>query len=156
MQQRQIGVVFRWSVLQPEGHTAVASAACSWCQLGQDWDRQSIKPLAATRFTRRACSTFKVSKLIDKLSQAFIKIKKHYPSFSVKLRTSISTNDVCNKIIWSLNITSQLMQVVTICYIRVTRDRYNVTSDFCPGHVSGHQPDWPRNSCHIFASFRFS
>ena len=69
---------------------------------------------------------------------------------------NMSTNSVGNKIIWSLNITSQLMQVVTICYIGVTRERDIVTSEFCPGHVSGHQPDWTRNSCHIFASFRFS
>ena len=48
------------------------------------------------------------------------------------------------------------MQVVTICYIRVTRDEDFVTSEFCPGHVSGHQSDWPRNSCHIFTRFRFS
>ena len=42
------------------------------------------------------------------------------------------------------------MQVVTICYIRVTRDI--VTSEFTPDHVSGHWPDWPRNICHIFTS----
>lgn len=59
--------------LMPEGFTAVAAAACSLIQLGQDWDRQRLKPIAATRFTR---STFKVSKLIDKLTrklQSFIK-----------------------------------------------------------------------------------
>ena len=50
--------------LMPEGFTAVAAAACSLFQ--QDWDRQRLKPLAATRFTR---STFKVSKLIDKLTR---------------------------------------------------------------------------------------
>ena len=68
---------------------------------------------------------------------------------------------VLGLIIWSLNIvsiTSQELQVVTFCYIRVTRDGDIVTSEFSPGHVSvsGHWPDWPRNSCHIFTSFRFS
>lgn len=82
-------------------------------------------------------------------------------SYPVKgLRTRLGLY-VIGLVIWSLHIvsiTSQELQVVTICYIRVTRDGDIVTSEFSPGHVSvsGHWPDWPRNSCHIFTSFRFS